>query len=159
MARMPYYQDPVFLQKAAQRLPMGQTFSSPFSATQRNVSAALESRRNQALSNQMGTAGAEAARRQAQIGYGQAWQGWQGNVQRSARNIQAQEQMAYQRRLEEMRRAAAKKARRRGMIGGAIGALGTVGGAVLGNMIAPGIGGVVGSQLGGAIGGSAGSSF
>jgi hypothetical protein len=151
MARIPYYQDPVFIQKAAQRLPMGQTFASPFSATTRNVSAALEARRNQAWSNQMGMANAEAGRRQAQIGYGQAWQGWQGNVNRSARNIQAQEQLAYQRRLEEMQRSAAKKARRRGMLGSAIGAIGTIGGGILG--------GPVGAAVGGSLGNMAGSSF
>lgn len=158
MARMPYYQDPVFLQKAMQRLPMGQSFSSPFSATQRNVAAALGARRQQAFGAQMGTAGADAARRQALFGYNQAWQGWQGNVNRSARNIQAQEQLAYQRRLEAMRRAAEKKRRRRGMLGGAIGALGTIGGAALGSAL-PGLGTAAGATIGGSLGGSIGSSF
>lgn len=157
MARVPYYQDPVFLQKAAQRLPMGQTFSSPFSATQRNVSEALATRRKQAFGVQMQQSEADAARRAAVFSNSQAWKRWQGDVNRSATNIRAREQMGHQARLAALQREADRRSRRRSMLGGGVGALGTVGGALIGNMLLPGVGAVVGSQIGGAVGGAAGS--
>lgn len=151
MARMPFYSDPVFLQKAQNLGSYSPVSGGPFTATRNAVAASLGANRNAALGNNLGLAQANAGRQQALFNNNLAWQTWQGRVGRAATDIRAQEQLAYQRRLEEARRQAEKKAKKRGMVGSALGAIG--GG--LGLFFSGGnpMGGAAGMQAGNSLGG------
>lgn len=151
MAKSPFYQDPAFLEraKALGRLP--QSFGGPFVSTRNAVASRLTGQRYTDLGTQMTGAGAEAGMRQSLFNQGQDWTKWGGQFGRAANQVAFQEQMEWKRRMEEEARKAAKKRKRRGIAGAAIGALGGAAGAFLG--------GPMGAMAGQQLGSSAGSLF
>lgn len=145
MARMPFYSDPVFMQKAQNLGSYTPASGGPFSATRNAVANSYMNNRNVGLNNTMGMAQAGAGRQNALFGNNMAWQTWQGNFGRASKEVNAQEAFAHQAREEAARRAAERKARRRGRMG----AITSIGGSALGSMFGGPVGGAVGGQVGG----------
>lgn len=111
-----------------------------------------------ALAQKMQQQGAEqqgdivgAAQRGAPLDYAERMQESQGLSDMRQRRIMAEVAAEKQRAAE---RKAAKKARK----GGFLSTAGAIGGAALGNMLAPGVGGAAGAYIGGGIGGAVGGS-
>jgi hypothetical protein len=156
---MAYYSDPNFVAKLqAQRAP-GQTFGGPFAATRNAVAQRMQGQSNQARQNTLAGQGADVRYNQAQFDTGQRWAGWNNRLTRASNDLTARRQINYQRQMAYEAQKAARKSRRRGLVGSALGSVASIGGAVLGNMALPGVGGMIGSQIGGQIGGMAGQSF
>ncbi len=156
---MAYYSDPEFLSRMqAQRSP-GQTFGGPFAATRNAVAQRLQGQANRGLMNSLAQQGADFRYNQAGFQNAQKWAGWGNRLQRAATDLSAREAINYQRKMAYEQAKQAQKRARRGLVSSAVGGLGALGGAVLGNMALPGVGGVIGSQIGGQIGGAAGGSF
>lgn len=147
---MPYYNDPLFREKIRALRTPGQTFSGPFASTQNAVASRLANQANTDTGVTLSSAAADAGYGNANFKNSMAWNQLFGNVGRAAKQIQAEEQIAYQRRMEELARKAAKKKRKRGLVGGALGAIGGAAGLALsaGNPM----GGMAGMQAGNMIG-------
>lgn len=151
-ARIPYYNDPLFRQRimgmTAPTTQLGPT--SPFAATQNAVASRLFSNRNMQYGNALNLAQADAQRQAAQFNQAQKWNLFGNQTNRAANEIGAQEQLAYGQRQINAERNAAKKSKRRGLFGTALGTLGGAAGTFLGGPV----GGMVGYGVGNTIGGS-----
>lgn len=122
MARMPYYSDPVFLQKLQTMRTPGASFTSPFASTQTAVANRLAGRATSRLNTQFAGAKADAGYRKSLFN----------------------NNLAYQKYLQDAQRKQEQRSRRKGLFGSALGVLGGVAGTMLGGPA----GGMIGSQIG-----------